>query len=50
MIQDGATSDADTFAGNLTSLLQLPDASTVQCLVIGRFQKQAASSATCWSR
>jgi muramoyltetrapeptide carboxypeptidase LdcA involved in peptidoglycan recycling len=39
MIEDDATSDADTFARNLTSLLQLPDASKVQGLVIGRFQK-----------
>ncbi len=39
MIEDDATGDADTFARNLTSLLQLPDASKVQGLVIGRFEK-----------
>jgi muramoyltetrapeptide carboxypeptidase LdcA involved in peptidoglycan recycling len=39
MIEDDATSDADTFARNLTSLLQLPDAAGVQGLVIGRFQQ-----------
>ena len=39
MIEDDATSDADTFARNLTSLLQLPDAIGVQGLVIGRFQQ-----------
>jgi muramoyltetrapeptide carboxypeptidase len=39
MIEDDATSDADAFARNLTSLLQLPDASEVQGLVIGRFQE-----------
>jgi muramoyltetrapeptide carboxypeptidase LdcA involved in peptidoglycan recycling len=30
MVEDDATSDTDTFARNLTSLLQLPDASKVQ--------------------
>jgi len=39
MIEDDAASDADTFARNLTSLLQLPDAIGVQGLVIGRFQQ-----------
>ena len=39
MVEDDATSDADAFARNLTSLLQLPDASGVQGLVIGRFQE-----------
>jgi len=39
MIEDDATSDADAFARNLTSLLQLPDAVGVQGLVIGRFQE-----------
>lgn len=38
MVEDDAASDADTFARNLTSLLQLPDAFGVQGLVIGRFQ------------
>jgi muramoyltetrapeptide carboxypeptidase len=39
MIEDDATSDADTFARNLTSLLQLPGATGVAGLVIGRFQE-----------
>ena len=39
MVEDDAISDADTFARNLTSLLQLPDAIGVQGLVIGRFQQ-----------
>lgn len=39
MVEDDAISDADAFARNLTSLLQLPDASGVQGLVIGRFQQ-----------
>jgi muramoyltetrapeptide carboxypeptidase len=39
LVEDDATSDADAFARNLTSLLQLPDASRVQGLVIGRFQE-----------
>jgi muramoyltetrapeptide carboxypeptidase LdcA involved in peptidoglycan recycling len=39
MVEDDAASDADTFARNLTSLLQLPDAIEVQGLVIGRFQQ-----------
>ena len=38
MIEDDATSDADTFARDLPSLLQLP-MPRVQGLVIGRFQK-----------
>ena len=33
------SSDAVTFARDLTSLLQLPDASGVRGLVIGRFQQ-----------
>jgi muramoyltetrapeptide carboxypeptidase LdcA involved in peptidoglycan recycling len=45
MVEDDATSDADTFARNLTSLLQQPDAVGVQGLVIGRFQR--ASGVTC---
>jgi muramoyltetrapeptide carboxypeptidase LdcA involved in peptidoglycan recycling len=39
MVEDDAASDADEVARNLTSLLQLPDASGVQGLVIGRFQE-----------
>ena len=39
MIEDDFVSDADAFARNLTSLLQLPDAAGVQGLVIGRFQE-----------
>jgi muramoyltetrapeptide carboxypeptidase len=37
-LEDDVTTDAPTFARNLTSLLQLPEASTVRGLVIGRFQ------------
>jgi muramoyltetrapeptide carboxypeptidase len=39
MVEDDYLSDAREFARNLTSLLQLPDASGVQGLVIGRFQE-----------
>jgi muramoyltetrapeptide carboxypeptidase len=39
MVEDDYLSDAQDFARNLTSLLQLPDASGVQGLVIGRFQE-----------
>ena len=49
MVGYDATSDADTFARNLTSLLQLPDASKVQGLVIGGSGKRAALPAPCWS-
>jgi muramoyltetrapeptide carboxypeptidase LdcA involved in peptidoglycan recycling len=40
-LEDDATSDAVTFARNLTSLLQLPDASNIRGLVIGRFQRDS---------
>lgn len=39
MVEDDYLSDAREFARNLTSLLQLPDASGVQGLAIGRFQQ-----------
>jgi muramoyltetrapeptide carboxypeptidase len=39
MVEDDYLSDAKEFARNLTSLLQLPEASGVQGLVIGRFQE-----------
>jgi muramoyltetrapeptide carboxypeptidase len=39
MVEDDYLCDAREFARNLTSLLQLPDASGVQGLVIGRFQE-----------
>jgi len=39
MVEDDYLSDAKEFARNLTSLLQLPDASGIQGLVIGRFQE-----------
>ena len=39
MVEDDYVSNAKEFARNLTSLLQLPDASAVQGLVIGRFQE-----------
>ncbi len=41
MVEDDAGSDAVTFSRDLTSLLQLPDASGVQGLVVGRFQEQS---------
>jgi muramoyltetrapeptide carboxypeptidase LdcA involved in peptidoglycan recycling len=41
MVEDDYLSDAKEFARNLTSLLQLPDASGVQGLVIGRFQESS---------
>lgn len=44
MVEDDRMSDAQEFARNLTSLLQLPEAKGVQGLVIGRFQ--AASRMT----
>lgn len=39
MVEDDKRSDAQEFARNLASLLQLPDADGVQGLVIGRFQE-----------
>jgi muramoyltetrapeptide carboxypeptidase len=39
VIEDDHTSDAVTFARNLTSLLQLPGADTIRGVVIGRFQR-----------
>jgi muramoyltetrapeptide carboxypeptidase len=42
MVEDDKLSDAVEFARNLTSLLQLPDASGVQGLVVGRFQEASA--------
>jgi muramoyltetrapeptide carboxypeptidase LdcA involved in peptidoglycan recycling len=39
MVEDDHLSDTREFARNLTSLLQLPDASGVQGLIIGRFQE-----------
>lgn len=44
MLEDDATSNPVTFARNLTSLLQLPDAGGVQGLVVGRFQRDSAMS------
>jgi len=41
MVEDDAESDAVTFSRNLTSLLQLPDPSGVQGLVVGRFQERS---------
>ncbi len=37
-VEDDAASDAPTFARDLTSLLQLPDADGLRGLVVGRFQ------------
>ena len=39
LIEDDGVSDAVTFARDLTSLLQLPDATGVRGVVIGRFQQ-----------
>jgi muramoyltetrapeptide carboxypeptidase len=44
LLEDDASSDPPTFARQLTSLLQLPDAAGVRGLVVGRFQ--AASGMT----
>ncbi len=44
MIEDDAMSDADTFARDLTSLLQQPGAAGVQGVVIGRFQEASGVS------
>ena len=41
VVEDDHTSDAVTFARNLTSLLQLPDAATIRGMVIGRFQRRS---------
>ena len=40
-LEDDSTSNPVTFARNLTSLLQLPNASGVRGLVIGRFQRDS---------
>ncbi len=39
LVEDDYTSDAVTFARNLTSLLQVPGAERVRGMVIGRFQR-----------
>ncbi|GLW99500.1 hypothetical protein [Microtetraspora sp. NBRC 16547] len=41
IVEDDVESHPATFARDLTSLLQLPDASAIQGLAIGRFQKQS---------
>ena len=41
MVEDDAASDPVTFARDLTSLLQLPDATGVRGLVVGRFQERS---------
>ncbi|MCQ2000084.1 S66 family peptidase [Arthrobacter zhaoxinii] len=41
MLEDDASTDPMTFARDLTSLLQLPDAEDIQGLVIGRFQRSS---------
>lgn len=41
MLEDDAASDPVTFARDLTSLLQVPDAAGVQGLVVGRFQRDS---------
>lgn len=43
-LEDDYTSDPVTFARNLTSLLQLPDASGIRGLAVGRFQRQSGMS------
>jgi muramoyltetrapeptide carboxypeptidase len=40
-LEDDSTSNPVTFTRNLTSLLQLPDASEIRGLVIGRFQRES---------
>ena len=45
MVEDDAETNPVTFARDLTSLLQLPDAAGIQGLVIGRFQR-----ASCMTR
>jgi muramoyltetrapeptide carboxypeptidase len=40
-LEDDSTSNPVTFARNLTSLLQLPDASGIRGLAIGRFQRDS---------
>ncbi|SDI96878.1 Muramoyltetrapeptide carboxypeptidase LdcA (peptidoglycan recycling) [Frankineae bacterium MT45] len=42
MLEDDLESNGPTFARDLTSLLQLPDAAGVRGLVIGRFQQSSA--------
>jgi muramoyltetrapeptide carboxypeptidase LdcA involved in peptidoglycan recycling len=37
-VEDDAASDGQTFARDLCSLLQLPDAAGIRGLVVGRFQ------------
>ena len=39
VLEDDAASNPPTFARDLTSLLQLPDAAGIRGLIIGRFQK-----------
>jgi len=46
MVEDDYTSDPPTFARDLTSLLQLPDAASVRGLVIGRFQRASGMTRT----
>jgi muramoyltetrapeptide carboxypeptidase len=40
-LEDDSTSNVVTFARDLTSLLQLPDASGIRGLAIGRFQRDS---------
>jgi muramoyltetrapeptide carboxypeptidase LdcA involved in peptidoglycan recycling len=44
LIEDDASSDPPTFARDLTSLLQIPDAAGIRGLVIGRFQQASGMS------
>ena len=44
MIEDDACCRADTFARDLTSLLQQPDAAGIQGVAIGRFQQASRVS------
>ena len=44
LIEDDASSGPQTFARDLTSLLQQPDATGVRGLVIGRFQRASGVS------
>lgn len=46
MIEDDLESTPAHFARDLTSLLQVPDAATIQGLVIGRFQRASGMTRT----
>ena len=49
-VEDDAESDAPTFARDLTSLLQLPDAGSIRGLVIGRCQRSTGMTRSLLAR